>query len=297
MEFSMPMRIRWDVDFRGGAGRAKRIARRIREAGPLLIEPRIEGKKGISLLPAILSEFLACNPRIVATVDWFPGAGKIAERGYPMEFVWGIRSGESIPEGIPEGSAAISFIPDEETFPELPRILDEFSRSGLAELHLPNVNAVRAVAEKGHVPVPSPSRMPEAAERIRGLGLSMTGKRLLVHDFFLWKFLKECFPEEVGGRTEFSGCQAGSGLAHVDWEGNVYPCDALPLRLGNILESPLSEIWGSPARERIFEAIRSIPAACGSCDGRKECISGCRGLAYVAAGTLDAPDPSCPKKR
>ena len=297
MEFSVPMRIRWDVDFRGAAGRAKRIARRIREAAPLIVEIRIDGEKGLSLLPAVIAEIHKCNPRIEATVRLFPGVGAVARRGYPIDFVWRIPLGESFLGRLPEGASAISFVPDEETFPDLPEVLEEFSMSGLDTLHLPNVNAVRCLAEKGHVPVPAPSRIREAAERISALGLSLRGKRLVVHDFFLWSALRKSFPDETGERMEFSGCQAGAALAHVDWDGNVYPCDSLPVRLGNIEETPIAEIWRSPARLRMLEAIRSFPVSCGSCDSLKGCLSGCRGLAYVASGTLDSPDPACPSPR
>lgn len=293
MEFSMPMRIRWDVDFRGKVGRVKRIARRIREAAPLFVEIRFKGEKGLSHLPAVFAEIHTCNPRIEATVELFPGAGAVSRRGYPIDFIWGIPPGEPFLRLLPEGAVAISFVPDEETFPDLPEVLEEFSGSGLDTLHLPNVNAVRALAEKGHVPVPDPSLLREAASRLPALGISMSGKRLVVHDYFLWKVLRESFPDESGERVEFSGCQAGSALAHVDWEGNVYPCDSLPVRLGNLQETALADIWRSPARGRILEAIRSVPAPCGTCDFLKGCLSGCRGLAYVQSGTFDAPDPSC----
>jgi GeoRSP system SPASM domain protein len=133
----------------------------------------------------------------------------------------------------------------------------------------------------------------EAAERIPALNISLGGKKLVVHDFFLWRILRDSFPNETGERVEFSGCQAGSALAHVDWEGNVYPCDSLPVRLGNLQETPFAEIWRSPMRRQVLAAIRSLPAPCGSCDSLKGCLSGCRGLAYLASGTLESADPCC----
>ena len=293
MEFSMPIRVRWDVDFRGRVGRTKRIARRIREAAPLFVELRIEGEAGLSELSAIFTEIHKCNPRIEATVKIFPGAAAAARRGYPIDFIWGIDAREPFRRMLPDGARAISFVLDEDTYPDLPEVLEDFAESGLDTLHLPNVNAVRALAEKGHVPIPRLLQLQEAAERIPALQVSLSGKKLVVHDYFLWRVLRGAFPEEVGERVEFSGCQAGSALAYVDWEGNVYPCDSLPIRLGNLEESSFETIWDAPARKQVLAAIRSVPAPCGSCDSLKGCLSGCRGLAYLASGTLESADPCC----
>jgi hypothetical protein len=94
LEFSMPIRVRWDVDFRGRVGRAKRIARRIREASPLFVELRIEGERGLSELPAVFAEIHKCNPRIEATVKLFVGAGDASRRGYPIDFIWEVGARE-----------------------------------------------------------------------------------------------------------------------------------------------------------------------------------------------------------
>ncbi len=289
----MPIRVRWDVDFRGRVGRTKRIARRIREASPLFVELRIEGEAGLSELSAIFAEIHKCNPRIEATVKLFPGAAATARRGYPIDFIWGIDAREPFRRMLPDGARAISFVLGEDTYPDLPEVLEDFAESGLDTLHLPNVNAVRALAEKGHVPIPRPLQLQEAAERIPALHVSLSGKKLVVHDFFLWRVLRDSFPNETGERVEFSGCQAGSALAHVDWEGNVYPCDSLPVLLGNLQETPFGKIWDSPGRRQILAAIQTVPASCRSCDVMSSCLSGCRGMAYSANGSLDSPDPSC----
>ncbi|MBF8258431.1 MAG: iron-sulfur cluster-binding oxidoreductase [Actinobacteria bacterium] len=276
MEFSMPIRIRWDVDFKGRSGRAKRIARGIREAAPMFVELGIEGEKGLSEVPAIFAELHQGNTRIEATVP--------------------LSSREPFRRLLPPEADAISFVPDEDNLVFLPDVMEEFAESGIRTLHLPNINAVRALALKGHVPIPTPDMIREAVGRISSLGISLGGKKLVVHDYFLWGILRDAFPGEVGGRLEFSGCQAASALAYVDWEGNVYPCDSLPIRLGNLHETAFEKIWSAPARSRILDAIRAVPTECGPCDKLNVCRSGCRGLAYLAAGTLDAPDPCCPEK-
>ncbi|MBI5419431.1 MAG: SPASM domain-containing protein [Deltaproteobacteria bacterium] len=293
MDYSVPIRVRWDVDFRGRAGRTKRIARQISEATPLAVELRIEGKRGLSEFPAIYTEIHKCNPRIEATVRLFPEAASVARRGYSVDFVWEVGHRELFRRVLPPGADAISFTSDEGSLAHLPDVLEEFAESEARALHLPNVNAIRALAEVGYVPIPRPGQLKEAAERISLLGVSLEGKKLVVHDYFLWKLLRAVFPNETGDRVEFSGCQAASALAHVDWDGNVYPCDSLPIRLGNLQETTFEKIWRSPARQQVLSAIRSLPPSCEPCDQLEECRSGCRGLACLASGRMSEPDPSC----
>lgn len=294
MEYSTPKRVRWDIDFEGRSGRAKRIARRIREASPLDVEVRIEGKKGLSEFPAVFTEIHKGNSRVEATLPLSPEAISASRWGYPMEFLWEVSSGKPFDKLLPPDAESISFQPDEEGLSFLPEILEEFAESGLRTLRLPNVSAVRSLASKGHVPFPGAAVLREAGRNISALRISLAGKKLVTCDYFLWKMLREIFPEETGGKIEFTGCRAAAEFAYVDWEGNVYPCDALPIRLGNLQESSFEKIWKSPARIRVLEAIRSMPTDCEPCEQKDSCFSGCRGLAYSSSGTLDAPDPSCP---
>lgn len=296
MEYALPIRVRWDVDFRGTAGRTKRIARRIREAGPLMVELRIEGERGLSDLTAIVSELSAGNARIAVTMGLIPGASAAVRWAYPVDLIWDVGRIAGFGPRLPEAARALSFSLEEETIPLLPEVLNEFGECGAEELHLPNLNAVRSLAERGHVPIVRPDQVLAAAEAIAGGASSLDGRRFVVHDYFLWKALGEVFPRAAGPRVEFSGCQAGSALAYVDWDGNVYPCDALPIRLGNIEETSFERIWRLPARERLLASIRSTPSACGPCGELGECFSGCRGLTYLSSGSFDRPDPGCPRR-
>ena len=297
VEFSLPIRVRWDVDFRERAGRVKRIARRIAEASPLFVELRISGKRGLKELPGIVAELQKTSSRVSLRLPLLPQASDICRRGYPVDCVWDVGATAGFLARLPEGAKAISFVPDEDCADELAEVVAEFAGSGLSELHLPNVNAVRAVAALGHVPVPGIDRLRAAAGAVAALGLSLRGKRLIVHDFFLWKSLSATFPGATGDRVEFSGCQAGTALAYVDWEGNIYPCDSLPIRLGGLEDVTFEEVWNSPMRARVADAVRSTPWACEGCAERRGCLGGCRGMAYLDSGSLDAPDPACPEER
>ena len=297
MEFSLPVRVRWDVDFRERSGRVKRIARRIAEASPLFVELRISGIRGLKELPGIVAELQKSTSRVSLHLPLLPQASDMARRGYPVDCVWDVGATAGFLPLLPEGAKAISFVPDEECADELPEVAAEFAASGLSELHLPNVNAVRAVAEVGRVPVPGIDRLRAAAGAVAALGLSLRGKRLIVHDYFLWKSLSATFPGATGDRVEFSGCQAGTALAYVDWEGNLYPCDSLPILLGSLEERTLEDVWSAPMRARVADAVRSAPWACEGCAERPGCLGGCRGIAYTASGAFDVPDPACPEER
>lgn len=282
MNARMPVNVRWGVDFRGRVGRSKRIAREIREIAPEVVELQIEGDRGISELPAVLAEILQCHPRVEAAVGLFPTAAAAARRGYPVTFVWTVDGGKPFAHCIPEDAHAVLFVPDEDTIRLLPTVLGEFARSGAGELHLPNVNAVRALAAKGHVPVSRPEQIREASEAIERLSLALGGKRIVVQDYGLCRFLHRAFRSDAEGCVAFSSCHGGSRVAYVDWDGEVYPCDALPIRLGNLHETSFERIWRSSARLRIAEALRASPPDCGMCATYSGCVGGCgpsRGLA------------------
>lgn len=296
MDFSMPVRVRWSVDFRERSGRVKRIARRIAEASPLRVELHISGKKGLSDLPAILAEIQRSGSRVSVHLPLLPQASGLSRRGYPVDYVWDIGTTAGFLPRLPDDATTVSFVPDEETAEELPEVVAEFADSDLSELHLPNVNVVRAVADLGHVPVPGIGHLRDAARAVASRRIPLSGKRLVVHDYFLWKALSETFPDATGERIEFAGCEAGTALAYVDWEGGVFPCDSLPIRLGSLEDGTFEKVWSSPLRGQVAAAVRSSPASCDSCASYRGCLGGCRGMAYLATGFLDAPDPACPEE-
>lgn len=294
MEFALPIRIRWDLDSGGESGSILRIASRIREAEPLFVELSVAGEAGLRFLRPLLDALSGGFTRISVTLGLHPGASGIAS-GLPLaEVTWRIASASDFPR-LPEGAKSLSFTPDGESIGRLPGILAAFFRSGATTLHLPNINAVRALAERGRVPVPEPGQYAEVERALGEAGTVPGGRQLVVHDYFLWRVLARRFPGSIGERLEFGGCQAGGALAYVDPAGGLYPCDSLPVKLGNLGGSDsFQALWDAPGRCGLVDAIRSTPSACAGCEALPACKAGCRGMAHVAKGTLDAPDPSCP---
>jgi MoaA/NifB/PqqE/SkfB family radical SAM enzyme len=73
--------------------------------------------------------------------------------------------------------------------------------------------------------------------------------------------------------------------------GSVFPCRRLPISIGNLLETPLKEIWEKSA---ILEKLRrkeNLKGKCGSC-GINDC-RGCRSLAFALTNDYFAEDPHC----
>jgi len=93
--------------------------------------------------------------------------------------------------------------------------------------------------------------------------------------------------------TGFGGCSAGLTYAGLTASGDLLPCVPAPIKLGNLLEQNLEEIW---VRSELLNYIRNRKALKGSC---KMCTysalcGGCRYTAYITQGDWLGPDASCP---
>ena len=93
--------------------------------------------------------------------------------------------------------------------------------------------------------------------------------------------------------TGFSGCSVGLTYASLTASGDLLPCVPAPIKLGNLLEQDLEEIW---TRSELLNYIRNRKALKGSCKmcAFGEICGGCRYTAYVASGDWLGPDVSCP---
>jgi len=88
------------------------------------------------------------------------------------------------------------------------------------------------------------------------------------------------------------GCLAGTSYCVIIPNGDVQPCPYLPLKVGNVRETPFSEIW---ATSPVFNRLRTEKPSghCHDCDAEAIC-GGCRARAYYySAGDYMAEDPWC----
>ena len=91
----------------------------------------------------------------------------------------------------------------------------------------------------------------------------------------------------------FGGCSAGITYCGLTAGGDLIPCVPAPIKLGNLLEEDLEEIWVNNQLLNYIRQRTDLKGACGSCAYHSIC-GGCRYTAYVVNGDWLAADPSCP---
>jgi AdoMet-dependent heme synthase len=88
------------------------------------------------------------------------------------------------------------------------------------------------------------------------------------------------------------GVNDGNGFVFISHIGDVYPSGLLPVKAGNVRETPLAEIYrDSP----IFKSLRNpdeYKGKCGQCEFRYVC-GGSRSRAYAMTGDYLESEPFC----
>jgi radical SAM protein with 4Fe4S-binding SPASM domain len=94
-------------------------------------------------------------------------------------------------------------------------------------------------------------------------------------------------------KKSFAGCGAGQGFSYIRFDGDVWPCNFIPVSAGNVRQTSFTGIWkNSPLLQEFRGEQRGIKGACGECRHQAIC-GGCRGRAYAHTGDYFAPDPNC----
>ncbi|MTI82562.1 MAG: putative heme d1 biosynthesis radical SAM protein NirJ2 [Firmicutes bacterium] len=98
--------------------------------------------------------------------------------------------------------------------------------------------------------------------------------------------------EQMGLDLRFTrGCLAGISYCIINPVGDVQPCAYLEVPVGNVRNTPFSEIW---EQNEVFDKLRSLDyqGGCGSCGYKKVC-GGCRARAYYYHNDYMAEEPWC----
>lgn len=88
------------------------------------------------------------------------------------------------------------------------------------------------------------------------------------------------------------GCHAGILYFSLRPNGDVYPCTFLPVKVGNVREQSLADIWRNSQVLNELRDRRLLKGLCGECEYRETC-GGCRGRAYACTGDYLETDPVC----
>lgn len=87
-------------------------------------------------------------------------------------------------------------------------------------------------------------------------------------------------------------CSAGDSLITIMPNGDLYPCRRLPILAGNVLQTPLAQLYDG----ELFQSLRTPrePApGCASCLYKNICGGGLKCLSYAITGSPHTADPGC----
>lgn len=74
--------------------------------------------------------------------------------------------------------------------------------------------------------------------------------------------------------------------------GDIYPCRRLPIKVGNILEKPLEEIYYSNPMKKLRNRSNDCNV-CKKCGNYQECFGGAMCVKYAITGKINIPDVQC----
>ena len=101
-------------------------------------------------------------------------------------------------------------------------------------------------------------------------------------------------PRETDYKIPVAGTSDGNGIIFVGHDGSVYPSGFLPIKVGSILEKPISEIYRESDLLLSLRNRKNLAGKCGSCEYMEVC-GGSRARAFYYTGSVLGEDPLCPR--
>ena len=94
------------------------------------------------------------------------------------------------------------------------------------------------------------------------------------------------------------GNSSGEGIGCISWDGTVYPDQFWRNHpVGNVLEKPFSQIWGSPEPGSLLDLMRHkkefVKGHCRQCRWLEQCGGNFRARGEAVTGDLWGEDPTC----
>lgn len=95
-------------------------------------------------------------------------------------------------------------------------------------------------------------------------------------------------------------CPAGENIAYNDYQGNLYPCTALPtFKLGNLTKSNLTDLWRNSISINLLRKLKTRDKTeltnCQNCSNLRNCEGGCSGYALYFNNDIESMPSRCPK--
>lgn len=95
----------------------------------------------------------------------------------------------------------------------------------------------------------------------------------------------------AGGRPYH--CGAGDTLITVQPNGDLYPCRRMPIRVGNLMETSLVELYNKNGLFRVLRNRDYVSKGCEGCSFSGQCRGGLKCLSYALTGDPFKADPGC----
>lgn len=95
----------------------------------------------------------------------------------------------------------------------------------------------------------------------------------------------------AGGRPH--QCTGGETLVTVMPNGDLYPCRRMPIRVGNLLETPLAELYNGSELLWKLRDRNLVNKGCEECFYSHLCRGGLKCLSYAVTGDPFTADPGC----
>ena len=115
--------------------------------------------------------------------------------------------------------------------------------------------------------------------------------------YFAQGFDAKFEPNFVKNPLEKLLCKAGKAVCSISPVGDVSPCLLMPIKLGNLREQSITDIWYQKGNE-LLDKLRSSEtyksSQCFSCESLPFCVR-CPGAAYLETGDPFGPSPSACK--
>lgn len=89
------------------------------------------------------------------------------------------------------------------------------------------------------------------------------------------------------------GCSVGYDCLTPMPNGDVLPCRRLPIKLGNVREKTLFEIWYESNKLWEMRNLNNYSELCRNCEHWERCRGGSRCVSYGYFMNIFAPDPQC----
>ncbi len=146
-------------------------------------------------------------------------------------------------------------------------------------------------------------RMLEALERHRDAGRTVmtTAPQWGCHDRKQDEPIRRCAAGPCGAAMpdatpvptrSLGGCGAGHSVLAIQPNGDITPCEFLPIVIGNLRHRHMQDLWRQSEVLRRLRDRSTLQGHCGVCDRRADC-GGCRARAYAYTGDVMAADPGC----